>query len=193
MQNWVTVDEAYLNYLRAAEPRIPHSDYGANKLKPFFGVLFERGDLVYVTQISHAQPRHEKMKNALDFIKIHLPDTDAQRDRLVAVVNLNYMFPVHKHLIQPLQYRDIEKHRTFSSEREKSMYIGLLRKELAQINLLNIDTKAQKLYDLKQRYPNDKVALRCIDFCGLEKAATAYWTEQFSPSHAIPVVIEPQE
>ncbi len=58
MQNWVIIDEKYLDFLRAAEPRIPFSDYGTDKYKPFFGVLFEIGDLVYVTQISHAQPRH---------------------------------------------------------------------------------------------------------------------------------------
>lgn len=178
MQNWVTIDEAYLDYLRANESRIPYSDYGTNKLKPFFGVLFERGDLVYVTQISHAQPRHAKMKNSLDFTKIYISNSDtAPADRLVAVVNLNYMFPVHKSLVQKLEYRDIDKHRTFASQREKDVYIGLLRKELAQINLLNIDAKARKLYELKKNHPNDRISLRCVDFCELEKAAAAYLAE----------------
>ena len=77
MQNWVVVEEAYLDYLRAAEPRIPFSDYGTDKLKPFFGTLFEVGDLVYVTQVSHPKPRHAKMKNSLDFHKIYVPGETA--------------------------------------------------------------------------------------------------------------------
>ncbi len=44
MQNWVVVDEKYLNYLRDIEPKIPYSDYGENKFKPFLGELFEIGD-----------------------------------------------------------------------------------------------------------------------------------------------------
>ena len=51
MQNWVIVDEKYLDYLRGFEPRIPHSNYGEAKLKPFFGALFEVDELV--SQTSH--------------------------------------------------------------------------------------------------------------------------------------------
>ncbi len=179
MQNWVIIDEKYLDYLRAAEPRIPRSDYGSDKYKPFFGVLFEQGDLAYVTQISHAQPRHTAMKNAPDFIKIFIPDRNpVNPDRLVAVVNLNYMFPIHKSLIQNLEYKDIDKHRTFKSEQDKSQYIDLLTKELEQINKLNIDAKAKKLYDKKNRYPHDFVSLRCLNFKTLEPLAHKYVNPQ---------------
>lgn len=175
MQNWVVIDEKYLDFLRKEEPRIPFSDYGTDKYKPFFGVLFEVGDLAYVTQISHAQPRHHRMRNAPDFIKIFIPDRNPMNpDRLAAVVNLNYMFPIHKSLIEKLEYKDIEKHRTFKTPLEKSQYIDLLTKELAQINNLGIDTKAKRLYDKKKRFPSDTVSRRCIDFCSLEPFAEAY-------------------
>ena len=175
MQNWVVIDEKYLDFLRKTEKRIPFSDYGTDKHKPFFGVLFEIGDLAYVTQISHAQPRHIKLRNAPDFIKIFIPDRNpVNPDRLVAVVNLNYMFPIHKSLVEKLEYKDIEKHRTFKSPQEKSQYIDLLTKELEQINKLNIDTKARKLYEKKKRFPSDAAAQRCIDFCALEPLAEAY-------------------
>ena len=179
MQNWVIIDEKYLDYLRTAEHRIPFSDYGTDKYKPFFGVLFEMGDLACVTQISHAQARHMKMRNAPDFIKIYIPDRNPMNpDRLVAVVNLNYMFPIHKSLIETLEYKDIEKHRTFKSALEKSQYIDLLTKELAQINKLGVDTKARKLYEKKKRFPNDAASQRCIDFCSLEPLAQAYFRTQ---------------
>ncbi len=175
MQNWVIIDEKYLDFLRAAEPRIPFSDYGTDKYKPFFGVLFEIGDLVYVTQISHAQPRHMNMRNAPDFIKIYIPDRNPMNpDRLVAVVNLNYMFPIHKSLIENLEYKDIAKHRTFKSLQEMSQYIDLLTKELAQINKLGVDNKAKKLYEKKKRFPSDAASQRCINFLALESLAEAY-------------------
>lgn len=177
MQNWVVVDEKYLNYLRAAEERIPLSNYGADKYKPFFGVLFEIGDLAYVTQISHAQPRHNSMRNAPDFIKIFIADKNPSLpDRLVAVVNLNYMFPIRKSLLKKLEYKDIEKHRTFSSDKEKSQYIDLLTKELSQINTIGIEKRAIKLYERKYRLPDDNVSKRCIDFKEMEILALQYDT-----------------
>ena len=82
--DWLVVTEDYLKYLRKEEKRIPLSDYGEKKHKPFFGILFETEDFYYVTQISHAQKRHYKMKNGKDFKKIYSP----KDNRLLAVVNL---------------------------------------------------------------------------------------------------------
>ena len=175
MQHWITVEENYLNYLRKFENRIPYSDYGEDKFKPFFGELFAVGDLVYVTQISHAQPRHLKMKNSMDFYKVYIPDsTSPKGDRFVAVVNLNYMFPVNKKYISNLEYRDIGNHRTFKNAIEKSLYIDLLKKEMNAINNMNLEKKAERLYDLKNNHPENFIAKRCINFCELEKYAVAY-------------------
>ncbi len=91
-------------------------------MKPFFGALFEVDDLIYVTQVSHPQTRHLTMHNALDFHKIYLPnDSLSSTDRLAAVVNLNYMFPLPKTMLKFLDYSAIEQHRTFSSLSEKSV------------------------------------------------------------------------
>ena len=179
MQKWLVVDEKYLDYLREnADSRIPLSDYGADKYKPFFGVLFEQDDLLYVTQISHAQPRHAKLKNSLDFKKIFIPNKDAKKpDRFVAVVNLNYMFPIHKSLVHNLEFKDIEKYRTFSSLDEKSKYIDLLSEELKAINSLGLEKAAQQLYSLKKTIPEHNVAKRCLDFLELEKHAIKYVEE----------------
>lgn len=173
MMNWTIVDEKYLDYLRKnVESRIPRSDYGNDKYKPFFGTLFEVGDLVYVTQISHAQPRHLKMKNSLDFYKIYGSDNNSSLpNRLIAVVNLNYMFPIHKSLIGVLEYKNIDQCRKFQSLVEKSKYIDLLKNELNAINVLNLDVYAKKLYELKYMYPENRVSTRCFDFKELEKHA----------------------
>lgn len=33
--DWLVIDEHYLNYLRKSEKRIPRSNYGDDKYKPF--------------------------------------------------------------------------------------------------------------------------------------------------------------
>lgn len=97
---WINVDENFLDYLRSVESRIPKTEYGNDSYKPFFGILFQKGDLYYVTQISHAQDRHKKLKQQKDFYKIFDPKNTK---RLIAVVNLNYMFPIHKSLTSPFE------------------------------------------------------------------------------------------
>ena len=113
---WLVIDEKYLNYLRDKESRIPKSDYGNDKYKPFFGVLFETDTFYYVTQVSHPKQKHFTMKANEDFKKIF----DPKSNRLIAVINLNYMFPIPKTMYNKLQYKDLDKHRTFKNEIEKS-------------------------------------------------------------------------
>lgn len=172
---WINVNEKYLDYLRKTEPRIPKTDYGADKYKPFFGVLFEIGDLYYVTQVSHPQEKHKELKQQKDFFKLFDPNT---RGRLIAVVNLNYMFPIPKEQTLPFVKKKIYTYRTFKTEKEKSQYIDLLDMELAIINSLDLGTKAKNLYALKYDKPNDKVAKRCIDFKAMEKLALVYNNEK---------------
>ena len=180
METWIVVDEEYLSYLREYDPRVPFSNYGADKMKPFFGELFSIGDLVYITPISHPQARHNKMKNAPDFQKVYAPDKNsAVGDRLIAVVNLKYMIPIPKDMITPLVYADIEQHRTFKTEQDKSKYIDLLKTELEIIKKSNIVNKASRLYNLKINYPDNVIAQRCIDFKLLETKAMLYSDSKF--------------
>ena len=172
---WIIIDEDYLNYLRKIENRIPYSNYGKDKFKPFFGELFTVGELTYVSQISHKQPRHESLKNSLDFYKIFIPDTkNIGKDRFVAVVNLNYMFPIKRSMIHYLDFSKIDECRSFINNTEKSQYIDLLQKEMLAINKLDLPNKANKLYELKKNYPEDRISSRCLNFLELEKYAKAY-------------------
>lgn len=167
---WLVVSEEYLNYLRKNEKRIPNSDYGANKFKPFFGTLFETEDFYYVTQVSHAQERHQHMKNNIDFKKIYDP-TDG---RLLAVINMNYMFPIPKSEKVGLKYKDISLHRTFNSDDEKSKYINLMQKEIKAINGMDLEKSALFIYENKYTKKNVKLADRCIDFKQMEALAKKY-------------------
>lgn len=168
--NWLVIDEEYLNYLRETEYRIPHSNYGKEKFKPFFGTLFETENFYYVTQISHPQKRHFGMKANVDFKKIYDP-TDGH---LIAVVNLNYMFPLPKDMFKVLKYKDIHEHRNFENETEKSKYIDLMKKELKVINSMDLSKSALNIYHNKYNDPNSDLSKRCIDFKHLETVAQQY-------------------
>lgn len=160
---WYSVDEIFLMFLRNYEKRIPYVDYGDDKFKPFFGALFEIGDLVYITQVSHPQARHNRMKDNVDFIKLY------EGHKLMAVVNLNYMFPVLKSKLTEVNYKDIEDFRRFKSIQQKNNYIALLKKELRQKKYKQVDKKAEDLYRRKHEYPEDKVSIRCFEYKELEQ------------------------
>lgn len=173
--NWINVNEDYLDYLRETEGRIPRTDYGTDKYKPFFGILFEVGDLYYITQVSHPQQRHRNLKQQKDFYKLFDPKNP---NRLIAVVNLNYMFPIPKEQTTPFVKKDIHTYRTFKTEVEKSKYIDLLDTELLVINSMDLGTKAQELYKLKYDFPDDVVSKRCIDFKAMEQLAVKYGNKE---------------
>ena len=122
---WLVIDEKYLNYLRSKESRIPKSDYGNDTQKPFFCILFGTDNFYYVTQVSHPKQKHLTMKENIDFKKIY----DIKSNRLIAVINLNYMFPIPKNMYEKLRYKDLDKHRNFKDEIEKSKYIALMKTE----------------------------------------------------------------
>ncbi len=168
---WINVDENYLNYLRSVENRIPKTDYGSDKYKPFFGVLFETDNLYYVTQVSHPQKRHQKMTQQKDFYKLYDPDNPT---RLIAVINLNYMFSIPKEYTHDFEKKKIDTYRIFESEMAKSKYIDLWDTELKAINTLKLDEKALFIYNLKYEKPQNKISKRCIDFKNMEELAKSY-------------------
>ncbi len=172
---WINVNEKYLDFLRCFEGRIPRTDYGSDKYKPFFGILFENEKFYYITQVSHAQFRHIKMKNQPDFFKIYDPK---EISRLIAVVNLNYMFPIPKDEVTSFVKKDIDTYRTFKSEEEKSKYIDLLDSEMKMINTMNLSDAAKKVYNNKYSFPDSRVAQRCLDYKALEEYAKKWKTEK---------------
>lgn len=111
------------------------------------------------------------MKQQKDFFKIY---DSKNLNRLIAVVNLNYMFPIPKEQTSGFEKKYIHTYRTFRSEEEKSKYINLLDTELDAINKMNLEEKARAIYKLKYEVPEDRVAKRCINFKDMERLAKEY-------------------
>ena len=169
---WCTIDKDYISFLKKYDSRIPNIDYGNNGYKPFFSPLFEKDGLVYVTQISSKKPRHLKMKESIDFVKIF----NKTNKNLISVINLNYMFPVPKSEIIEVKYKNIDNFRTFSSLDEKNKYINLLKYEMKVINNKNIQAQALKVYNSVNT--DSFLKNRSLPFLLLEEKATEYSKEK---------------
>jgi hypothetical protein len=167
---WKSVDSDFLNYMREHEPKIPNHDYGEYAMKPFFGTLFEKGDLCYVVAVSSPKPRHQHMKNNKDFKKLY-----DEKGMSIGVINLNYMFPVPKKYLIAVKYKDIEKYRKFKRDTEKSKYINLLRKQITVINTKGFDVAAVKLYDFVEKFPMNYISKRCFNYRELERSALEFF------------------
>ena len=115
------------------------------------------------------------MKQQKDFYKVYDPQNI---ERLIAVVNLNYMFPIPKGQTTPFEKKNIHSYRTFETEEEKSKYIDLLDRELLSINRMNIGKKAEILYQMKYEKPESVISKRCIDFKVMEDLALNYKKEE---------------
>jgi len=72
------------------------------------------------------------------FKKIYIPNSiSGQPDRFVAVINLNYMFPIKSDTITYFQLSKIDECKKFDNENDKSQYIDLLKKEMTAMNQLD--------------------------------------------------------
>lgn len=133
-------------------------------------------NLVYVTQVSHPQERHLRLCNSAEFIKVFKPDNEKTGGigDFYAVVNLNYMFPVPKELIEKIENSKMDTYRYFDNEIEKSRYIDLLNKQIEKIRELRIEEMVIKLYERKYQFPDGRVSSRCLDFKNLEILANIY-------------------
>lgn len=130
--------------------------------------MFVIDDLVYVTQVSSPKPRHNKLKDTLDFIKLF------ESQKLLAVINLNYMFPVPKKELMNLEYKNIDKYVNFADKIQENNYIHLLKKEMSIIQGKPLTQNAIKIYNLKSTNPNHSISKRSLDFKRLDELANEY-------------------
>lgn len=162
------IDTDFMDYLKKLEQRIPDYNYGG-KYKPFLIGLFSVGDLTYVTQLISPKSRHEYLKEGLDFKKIY-----NSTGKLIACINLNYMFPVKTGNVRVLNINDISTLRLDLTPEYQFKYANFFAYELKLINKKNIPEEAKKLYDRKYDFPNDTISKRCIDFKQLEYYVECY-------------------
>ena len=170
---WYIVNKKYVKYLKFFDNKIENIDYQSN-LKPFIGIILNINNFNYYVPIYSPKGKHYRMKDGIDFIKIK------KEDRILGVLNLNNMIPILNKYVKVLKYNEIEKYRTFKTDREKKTYIALLNSELKIINSKyeEINRNAIKLYEEKIKNPNSKVSRRCCNFKFLETKLNQYILNQ---------------
>ena len=158
----VKLDKDYCNYLRKFDNKVPYN-YNEKELRPFVGVLFTINKCMYFAPLSSPKPKHLKMKNKVDFLKID--------NGKLGAINFNNMLPVTKNNIIEL---DLNKECLTKTEQK---YTKLLKEQIYWLNRNNekIYEKSKKLYEkYLSKTLNSSIAIRCCNFKLLEEKCIEY-------------------
>jgi protein AbiQ len=154
-----TVDGNYNEYLRKIDFKVQDVSVANKKdTRPFVGILLTVNNIKYIAPLASPKPKHQSMKNQLDFIKIN--------SGLWGAINFNNMIPVTDKLINLID---------INSQNKK--YKELLSNQLTWCNSNKdkiIDT-ANKLYlEITSKKTNTSLLRRCCDFKLLEERLSEY-------------------
>lgn len=158
----VKLDSNYCDYLRKYDKKVPFN-FNEKELRQFVGVLFEINDCMYFAPLSSPKPKHLKLKNKIDFLKID--------NGKLGAINFNNMLPVTKKNIVKL---DLNKK---CKTNDDIKYIKLLKEQIYWLNRNSekLYGKSKKLYN---NYMNNKLTSsllnRCCNFKLLEEKCREY-------------------
>ena len=158
----VKVDSKYCDFLRKYENKVPYNA-GEKELRPFVGILFNIGNCEYFAPLSSPKPKHSRLANTLDLIKID--------NGKLGVINFNNMIPVNKS-----NYNIIDLNEK-TNDKNKSARILLLKNQLRWLNKNRVDIY-EKSSNLYKKYVNNLLPInvrnRCCNFILLEEKCREY-------------------
>ena len=168
-----TLDVNYVAALAKADNKVMSVSPQQNKAnRPFVGVVIVCQDKKYCIPLTSPKPKHQKMNNQRDFLKII-----DKKGKLIGALNFNDMIPVDDRLIKMVNINP-----SASDSKAESDYKSLMRTQLywCNSNRESIAKQANVLYNLVTRYPDDnsKLVSRCCDFKKLEAALEKYLIDQ---------------
>lgn len=152
------IDSTYIEYLSAFEEHLFKNKKLTQKFsRKYIGIILEIGDYKYFAPLSSFKPKHKRLCETDDFIKIGT----------YSVINLNNMFPAPLSLCTQI----------FISNIKEESYKNLLRAEYRIIKQKSnkIINNAKIIYNHK--LINDgksKLSKRCNDFKLLEDKCSKY-------------------
>lgn len=98
--SFYTVDSKYCDYLRQFDKCVPYT-MDKKSTRPFIGVLLVVDNHKYYAPLSSPKPKHIKMKNQIDFIKINNGEWGA--------INLNNMIPIAEQFVEKIDPNNITR------------------------------------------------------------------------------------
>ena len=170
--SFYTVNSDYRDYLRQFDKCVPYT-MQQKSTRPFLGVLIEVNGHTYYAPLSSPKPKHQKMKNQLDFIKINQGYWGA--------INLNNMIPIMPELATKVNPNELT--RNYDNEK----YRNLLNNQLSWCNS-NKDYIVKKAHNLYNKITggnaNMQLQSRCCNFLLLEDKSLEYSRQMQAPSSA---------
>ncbi len=180
--SFYTVNSDYCDYLRQFDKCVPYT-MQQKSTRPFLGVLLEVNRHTYYAPLSSPKPKHLKMKNQIDFIKIN--------GGVWGAINLNNMIPIAPELATKVNPNDL--HRSYDND----MYRNLLNNQLTWCNSKKdyILNKARNLYQkISDGSANFNLKNRCCNFLLLEaKSVDYYQAHKQQPNAQTSEPIQPNE
>lgn len=159
----VRVSTDYCNYLRQFDNKVAFN-MNQKELRPFIGILFIVNNCEYFAPLSSPKPKHLKMKNTIDFIRI--------KNGELGAVNFNNMIPVTQ---QNYDFVEINQKETLTYS--ESRYRYMLEYQLNWLNE-NIEQIHNKSFNLYNKFINGKlhgtIKNRCCNFMLLEEKCKEY-------------------
>lgn len=161
--SFYTVETAYCDYLRQADPCVPYT-MDRKSIRPFVGIVFSVGEFQYYAPLTSPKPKHLHMKNQIDFLKIN--------DGKWGAINFNNMIPVQVELLKKVEIKILE-----SDSKEERDYKNLLSNQLSWCNSHKeaILKQAAKLYHMiVEGRAWGNLQARCCNFELDEKLCLAF-------------------
>lgn len=158
----VVIDSNYCDYLRKYDNKVPYN-FEKKENRPFVGVLFSVENFMYFAPLSSPKPKHLKMNNTVDFLRI-----DGGR---LGAINFNNMIPVKAECIQLIDLKKV------TNNIKENNYLKLLKKQIYWLNRNKdrVYSNSIKLYNgYINKTLNDKIQDRCCDFKLLENMCEIY-------------------
>lgn len=163
-----TIDTKYIDYLRTIDTRVP-DQHKKFVNRPYVGIIVTENKKKYFIPLSSPKPKHQTMKNQLDFLKI-----DGGK---LGVMNINNMIPVPDDAYTEIDIVNLMKNQSIATVK----YGNLLDQQQKWIdgNENIILAKVHTLYEKYQscRLPN-KIKSRCLPYSKLESGLEKYNTQK---------------
>ena len=157
------VDSDYCDYLRKSDPCVPYT-MDKKSIRPFVGIVFTVNGFQYYAPLTSPKPKHLKMKNQIDFMKIKNGEWGA--------INFNNMIPVSESCL-----KKVEMNITDTDNKSDIDYKNLLKNQLSWCNSNKeiILKQAEKLYyTIIRGEAWENLAERCCNFSLDEKQCQRY-------------------
>lgn len=172
--SFCTVDPLYCDFLRQFDNRVPYT-MDAKSTRPFVGVVFRVNGCNYYAPLSSPKPKHQRMHNQVDFMKIN--------GGVWGAINFNNMIPVRADCLTATEMNILP-----GDTVEEQNYKNLMKNQLSWCNANRelILKRAQRLYGwITTQTAFPQLVKRCCDFTTLEQHMDQYFIME-------PTVPEPE-